>query len=252
MGYFLSELAHFTASGSYFSAYHAKYERNSPMETVMKSAPAALCAAALAASPAFAQEERDFDLPDFDRIDVSAGVALVADVGEAQSVTVVSKHGDFSDFEIEVAHRELSVSRRWNRLSWHNKKSDYKVIVTVPTLRSLDASSGAHARVSHINAPRFSLDLSSGAHATLDGVCDNCALEISSGAHLTAKKLECGAARIDVSSGGHGEITASDAVIADASSGGHFSVYGNPERVSIDKSSGGRVKVISAAQANNR
>ena len=209
-------------------------------------------AAVLAAGPAFAEQSRDFDLPEFDRIDMSSGIALVADVGDAQTVTVHTKYGDFSDFQIKVANGELTVSRRWNRLSWHNKKSDYKVVVNVPELRSLAASSGSKARVSNIDTPRFRLDLSSGAHAVLDGVCDNCSLDLSSGAHLVAKELECDTARIDVSSGGHGEITAIDAVIADASSGGHFAVYGNPERVSVDRSSGGRIKIVSSAHANKR
>ena len=70
----------------------------------MKFALAALGAAALAATPALAEEKRDFDLPNFDRIEVSSGIALIADVGGAQSVMVKTKHGDFSDFQIEVTN----------------------------------------------------------------------------------------------------------------------------------------------------
>lgn len=218
----------------------------------MKAVLFSLCAAgALAAAPALAEDSRTFDLPSFDRIDVSAGIVLIADVGDPQSIVVETANGDFSDFEIEVKNGALSVSREWNRLRWHNKKSDYKVIVSVPALRALDASSGSHARVSKINAAHFAIDVSSGAYARLDGSCQDCALDLSSGADLDAKELECGDARIDVSSGGHGEITATKSVVADASSGGFVAVYGNPARVSVDKSSGGRIKVMTAAQASN-
>lgn len=221
-------------------------------ETIMKALFFALSAAgALCAPSALAQESRTFDLPDFNRIDVSAGVVLIADVGGPQSILVETKNGDFSDFEIGVRDGELNVSRQWNRLSWHNKKSDYKVTLSVPALRALEASSGSHAKVSKIQAADFLIDVSSGAHASLDGVCENCTLDLSSGANVDAKDLECGAAQIDVSSGGHGEITAINSVIADASSGGFVAVYGNPQRVSVDKSSGGRIKIYSAAQANN-
>lgn len=228
------------------------YEQMSPTETTMKSLVFAFFAAgALGAAPALAQEARTFDLPSFDRIDVSAGVVLVADIGEAQSIVVETRNGDFSDFEIEVKNGELNLSRQWNRLAWHNKKSDYKVTLSAPTLRALDASSGSHAKVSNINASAFVIDVSSGAHATLDGACEECTLDLSSGADLNARDLECGDARIDVSSGGHGEITAIKSVVADASSGGFVAVYGAPPRVNIDKSSGGRIKVMTAAQANN-
>ncbi len=211
---------------------------------------ATLVAGALMCTPTMAEESRTFDLPNFDRIDVSAGIVLIADVGGPQSIIVKTTKGNFSDFSIEVKNGELNLSRERNRLAWHNRKSDYKVIVTVPALRALGASSGAHAKISKINVAHFAADLSSGAQASLDGVCENCVLDLSSGAYLTAKGLKCRTARIDVSSGGRGEITATDAVVADASSGGYFAVYGSPPRIDRDNSSGGRIEIVSAVQAN--
>ncbi len=218
----------------------------------MKFAPFGLIVAgaiALAATPATA-EERTFDLPEFDRIDVSAGIMLVADVGDAQSVRVETHDGDFSDFEIEVNNGELSVSREWNRLRWHNKKADYKVSISMRELKALEASSGSHAKISNLDSANFSMDLSSGAYVTVNGNSDNCSLDLSSGANLDGKDLVCNNANIDVSSGGHGALSVRESVVADASSGGHVSVYGNPTRVNIDKSSGGRIKINTEAQAN--
>jgi len=209
---------------------------------------AASFAAALA--PALAGEMRTYNLPEFDRIDASAGVIVVATVGEPQSIEVKTDYGDFSDFEIEVDDGELTVSRKWNRLSWHNNKSDYKVIVAVRELNALEASSGAHAKIANIDTPNFHADLSSGAHVSLKGVCEECVIDLSSGADLDAKDLLCDTARIDVSSGGHGELSVTETVIGDASSGGHVAVYGNPQRVNIDKSSGGRIKIKPIAQAS--
>lgn len=224
------------------------------MLNTLKRSTTALAGLALAALPlagvANAQEERRFEVEDFDRIDVSAGVMVLAELGEAKSVLVKTAEGDFSDFRIEVRNGELQLSREYNRLRWHTKKAgkNYKVVVTNPTLRALEASSGSHARISRIDAERFIVDLSSGAHAELEGRCQECAVDISSGAHLKAKELECATARIDVSSGGHGELSATNAVMADASSGGHVTVHGSPQRVSIDKSSGGRISVASAPE----
>jgi hypothetical protein len=162
---------------------------------------------------------------------------------------VKTNKGDYSDFTIEVSDGELNISREWNPLSWHNSKSDYKVIINVPTLTALDASSGAHAKVYNIDAARFVIDLSSGAHALLEGKCNNCLVDLSSGANLKAKDLACDKADIDVSSGGHGVISVLNTVKGGASSGGHVAVYGNPHQVNVSKSSGGRIKIVASAQA---
>ena len=210
---------------------------------------AAISVAVMSAPSAFA-EDRDFDLPEFDRIQVSSGVKLIANVGEEQSITVETKNGDYSDFEIKVKNGELSVSREWNRLSWHSKRADYKVTVSVPSLNGFGASSGSHARVTNVDSQKFDIDLSSGAYVEIAGNCESCSLDLSSGANLDGKELICESAKIDVSSGGHGAIVVRESVVADASSGGHVSVYGNPTRVNVDKSSGGRIKLKSAPQAS--
>ena len=211
----------------------------------------ALAAATALALPAFA-ETRSYDLPEFDRIDVSAGLKLVATAGGAQSVSVETDEGDFSDLEIEVDDGVLVVSREWNRLRWHQKKADYTVTVSARELRGLEASSGSISTLTDINARRFNLDISSGALVVVKGQCDDCTVDISSGANLNASEFVCDNANIDVSSGGHGEITVTTSLIGDASSGGHVSVYGNPERVNIDKSSGGRIKVKSVSYQATR
>jgi hypothetical protein len=145
----------------------------------------------------------------------------------------------------------LFVSREWNRLRWHQKKADYKVVVTARALTALDASSGSYSNLSKIDARSFTLDLSSGSFVVLDGRSDNCTVDISSGANLDARDFVCESANIDVSSGGHGEISVLTALVGDASSGGHMAVFGSPQRVNIDKSSGGQIKIKAAATAKN-
>ncbi|WP_428407959.1 head GIN domain-containing protein [Hyphococcus sp.] len=206
--------------------------------------------AACALSSAAAAETRNFDLAPFEAIEVSAGLKLVATAGRKQTIEVQTDEGDFSDFEIEVEDGVLYLSREWNRLRWHQKKADYKVIVTAPKIEALEASSGSHSTLEEIDARRFNADLSSGSFAVISGRSDNCTVDISSGANLDARGLVCGSANIDVSSGGHGEITVMKALVGDASSGGHVAVFGSPERVNIDRSSGGRIKIKSPVTAN--
>lgn len=209
-----------------------------------------LVAAAFAALPA-AAETRTYDLPKFERIDISTGLHLVATAGAAQSVTAESSNGDFDGLEIEVKDGVLKLSREWNRLSWHQTKNDYKIYVTAPKLEAIEASSGSYSTLSKIDASRFLIDLSSGSFVTVDGRSGDCTVDISSGANLEGRDFVCENANIDVSSGGHGELSVLRALVGDASSGGHISVYGGPERVNIDRSSGGRIKILAPATAKN-
>lgn len=203
----------------------------------------------MAAAPALAGEERTYDLPTFDRIDVSAGIKITATAGEPQSILVKTDDGNFEDLEIIVRDGELRVSREWNRLRWHGKKANYKVIVSADMLRGVSASSGSHATLSNVDAKSFLVDISSGAHTSVQGESGACVLDLSSGGNLDAEKLFCDTAEIDVSSGGHGVIYVRDAVEGDASSGGHVVVYGSPTQVSTDRSSGGRIVIKASAQA---
>lgn len=197
-----------------------------------------------------AAQERSFDLEKFERIDVSAGLSLDATVGGPQSVIVHSTDGDYSDLYISVKNRTLIVSREFNRLRWHQKKADFHIVVTAPKITGIEASSGSNSTIKKVDAPAFYADLSSGSRVLIDGRSDECTIDISSGANLAAHELKCNDANIDVSSGGHGEISVKKSLVADASSGGHVSVYGSPERVFIDKSSGGQIKIRPASQAN--
>ncbi len=207
-------------------------------------------AASLVALPA-AAETRTYDLPEFDGIDITTGLRLVAEAGAAQSVSVESETGDFSELEIEVEDGVLKLSREWNRLRWHQKKNDYKIVVTARAIESIEASAGSHASLSAIDAGRFAADISSGSFVAIEGRGGDCLIDISSGANLEARGLVCEKANVDVSSGGHGEISVLRVLVADASSGGHMAVFGAPERVNIDHSSGGRIKIKAPVSASN-
>ncbi|WP_165793515.1 GIN domain-containing protein [Hyphococcus luteus] len=207
-------------------------------------------AANLVALPA-AAETKTYDLPEFESIDISTGLHLVAAAGGVQSVAVESDAGDFSELEIEVKDGVLKLSREWNRLRWHQKKNDYKIIVTAPKIDGIDASAGSYSTLSNIDAGRFTADLSSGSFVTVDGRGGDCVIDISSGANLEARALTCEKVNVDVSSGGHGEVSVLRVLVGEASSGGHMSVFGAPERVNIDRSSGGRIKLKAPVSASN-
>jgi hypothetical protein len=97
----------------------------------------------------------------------------------------------------------------------------------------------------HVRLPKLkAFDVSSGAHAGATGVAGGpFAMDASSGGHLSVSG-SCDALSVDVSSGGHieGEGLKCRTGAADASSGGHASIHVADSLVA-DASSGGHIEV---------
>lgn len=198
-------------------------------------------ALALIGGAALADEE-SFDFEGFDSVSTSAGVMAKITVGPDYSVRAESTPKGLEKLRIRLEGSDLMIGRKPNTRSW-SKADRVTVYVTLPSLKSLDVSSGSDAEASGVKSSAFTIDASSGAHAVIDGECGALTVDISSGAHVDAERLACESAMADVSSGGHGEIHASKNVTADASSGGHLAVYGSPVNTNFDRSSGGSISV---------
>lgn len=196
---------------------------------------------ALSAGSAFAAEET-YDLSDFDAVSVSAGIEAIVTVGGDYSVRAESTEAGLEKLDIKVRGNSLDIGRK-NMSFTFGKSPKVTVYVSLPALKALDASSGSHTEATGVAGGPFSIDASSGAHAEISGVCDNLSVDVSSGAHIEAEDLQCKSATADASSGAHASIYASDSIVADASSGGHIEVFGGPEEVNIDKSTGGSISI---------
>ncbi len=213
------------------------------------------------ALPALA-ETRNYDVPSFTGIDVSAGIDVTFETGSAQSVSVENSNGKFGDIIVEVRGDTLILKRPRRGLSW-GKRQRYTVTVSAPILSNIEASSGADAdgsglsgaevtistssgadaNVSAIEAGNVSLSSSSGSDLKASGTCDQITADSSSGSDINAKNLHCVTGYADASSGSDIEIYASERATAEASSGADIDVFGGPEVTDIDKSSGGSVNI---------
>ena len=190
------------------------------------------------------KKSRNFDLADFDRIDVAAGVTAEITVGGEQSVRVETDKGDFEDVIVKVEDGELIFKREWKK-GWGIKrnKANYRMIATIRDLNAVEASSGSTLRANGIEGGDFDVDVSSGASVKLAGSCDTVNADASSGASVSAKELICKDAVADASSGASLSLHATDSVDAEASSGASVTVRGGAEKTRIKKSSGGSVSV---------
>jgi hypothetical protein len=199
-------------------------------------------AAALAvATGAAAAEERTYNFKDFEAVSASAGTHVQIKTNPEFSIRAVGDAEAIERLKVELEGKTLEIGRkpgvRWER------NSKVTVYVTLPDLKALAVSSGAHATAAGVADGPFALDGSSGGHGEVSGDCGALSAEVSSGAHLDADRLLCRTASADASSGGHLKISVSESLDADASSGGHIEVSGNPKNANVEKSSGGHVSV---------
>ncbi|WP_425409571.1 head GIN domain-containing protein [Hyphococcus sp.] len=204
------------------------------------AAGAAVCFSAGAAQA----ETRDYDLSGFTMIDASEGVPVEISVGGDFSVRAEGDSDKLDRLRLENKSSTLHLDRTrdggWFKV---NRRSDFTVYVTMPSLDGVDVSSGAEVSARSIDADLIRVSVSSGADAVLSGQCNTIEADGSSGADLDAEDLRCNDAVADVSSGADIIVFASQSVRADASSGGDITVYGGPERTNVDESSGGDVHI---------
>ena len=92
-----------------------------------------------------------------------------------------------------------------------------------------------------MDSDNLSLDASSGSDIVVSGKCGSVSADSSSGADIEARKLTCKRGSLDASSGSDIEITVTEKVTADVSSGADIDVWGDPGDRNVDKSSGGGV-----------
>lgn len=192
---------------------------------------------------AAAAEERTYDLRGFSAIGVSAGVEARIKVGGDFSVRAVGDREDLDRLRIEKRGDGLDIGRKPSKFAWARRGS-VVVYVDLPALRALDVSSGASAEANGVDADAFAVEASSGGAATLAGRCGALAADVSSGGDIAARNLKCRNAAAEASSGGAMDIFVSESLVANASSGGAIRVRGAPKTVSVEKSSGGAVRIL--------
>ncbi len=236
--------------------------------------PALIAAAALslAAAPALA-ETRTFDFPPFEGIDVATGLTAVVTRGDKQSVYAEASSAAVLDrLDLKVRKGKLYAKHHTDLidvilsggiLNMLNNKNDVTIYITVPELTGISASSGANVEadflagrhpyvgassgaeitVSNLDVLKLDLSTSSGAGITASGNCDELEMHFSSGAHIRAKDLSCEVVDISGSSGASADVTAENAVTGGISSGASLRLSGDPEKIDVESSSGGSVRI---------
>lgn len=239
------------------------------MRKTLFAAAAALCFLSTGALA----DTRTLDVERFDRVDIATGLTAIITHGDTQSLVIEARDGHALDqIKIRVKDGELRARRNTNLfdiilsgglLNSFLSKDTATLRITLPELAGASASSGSnvsadlargdavavsastggHVTIDRIETKILSVNASSGAGITLAGSCDMAALGFSSGAGISAEKLACVDVNVAGSSGAFVMIGADGDVTGSISSGANVQLFGTPDTVNVQSSSGGNLKI---------
>lgn len=193
---------------------------------------------AVSAASAFA-DEQSFNYSDFDGVAASAGVDVVLSQGSF-SVEAEGSERALDRLKIEKRGDTLHISRRSGNWNW-GSSGRVTVSVSAPDYQSISASSGADVEGDGLDLRDLSISVSSGADVDLEGSCEALSVSVSSGSDFDGEHLRCQTVTASASSGADANVWAARSVVGNASSGGDIDVFGNPESITRNTSSGGSV-----------
>ena len=196
---------------------------------------------------------------DFSSIKVQQGINVFLTQADIVKINAEMDENILELLSIKVENNKLSISFKKNV----GKVTKKDIYLSCPKLISIAVSSGAEvtsvnqfATVAldlsassgseldlNILAESVEIDASSGADVDLEGKSNTLKASASSGSDIEADKLICNTVVADASSGASIDVYASKSINAEASSGASIECEGNPEKVNIEKSSGGSVKI---------
>ncbi len=194
---------------------------------------------------------------EFTSVSAGSGIEVIIEQQANKSITVEADDNLQEHIKTEIKDGELSISTDVNI----RKASSKRVIVSMPVIKGIMASSGADVKTkntikgeslelssssgSHLevtaNVKNISCHSNSGSHLTIKGSTDTLESDSSSGSHIVAKELAAKTVNAQASSGGHTTVNPKDELLAEASSGGHIYYVNTPAKLDKNTSSGGNV-----------
>ncbi len=200
------------------------------------------------------------DVPDFDGVQVSNGLAAKVTVGP-KSVRISGDEKQVSLVRTEVVDGKLVV--RMEKKGWFNSHSSKGITVTIssPKVTSLEASGGAEidgeataaetfeagasggaeVSVRNVDAKKLKVDVSGGAEVKVKGRADKADMDASGGAEIHAQELSLKELNVDASGGCTVEANPTERITADISGGSSVHVDSAPSQREVSSSGGARV-----------
>ncbi|MEZ6000703.1 GIN domain-containing protein [Hyphomonas sp.] len=189
--------------------------------------------------------------PDLDGVEVKKSAKLTANgvesgsfKGHASSSGDLELNGSATEAELHASSSGdiLAAGFRAESLDIQISSSgDVEATSSGTGLVQVEASSSGDLELNSLGAAEFLIQTSSSADLELKGQCASIKVEASSSADVDANDLTCRSADVTASSSADVSVTATDSIVARATSSGDIYVSGSPVHRDITRSSGGDI-----------
>jgi len=193
----------------------------------------------------------------FSKLEASSGVNVIIKQGDTFNISVTADANNIDKIKTTISQNTLNI-----RVDHSARLGNSKVVVTVPNLKSIRASSSANVKSDgDLIFDKLEIEASSGADIKLHLMCklitSNCSsgsaihligktvvlvANASSGADLLASSLIAENGKITAESGSEAKVNVTGEAEFNASSGGDIKYYSQPEHVYKNTSSGGDIE----------
>jgi predicted small lipoprotein YifL len=179
------------------------------------------------------------ELPPFSRISVAAGIKVIAGEEGTQSVSVSAQPNILPVISTEVVDGQLIVTI--DAEEGISTTQPMSLTVKVPLIESMALSSGSVGYLEHTGGSLL-VDVSAGAELTGIGDTTALTLNASTGAHAKLAELVAQEARITINDGSTAELRVTGTVSGTADGGSTVILAAKPATVDVATSSGATVQ----------
>lgn len=193
-------------------------------------------AAALSIGVAVASDKDDvsknFDLDNFESIEISGVYDLEVNVGSDFSIEISGPRDEVDRVQASVSNGVLELDQKERRGGWGRKRHGVDATITLPMLKGVSVSGVVDGDIRNVDAETFKMNISGVGDVTITGKCGTFDANVSGVGDLDAKAMECSIVDVNVSGVGDASVFATDEVDARVSGMGDIDVYGSPKKVS--------------------
>jgi len=183
-------------------------------------------------------ETREFDLADFDAIEIGGAFEVSVTIGDDQELAVTIDDNLWDNLELEVHGGTLVVG--WEKNC--DPDDDCRLEIVVPSLKEMSISGAADVQIDDFEGDSFRFDLSGAADLKMNGEVDQLDIHISGAGDIDTRKLKARHAKIRISGAGNADIYASESLDARVSGVASIDCYGNPEEKRTNVSGLGKIR----------
>lgn len=181
---------------------------------------------------------KTYEVTNFTKLDVSHAFEVDMQVGAETSLKITAGENIHPYIIVENEDNTLVLSIK----SGLNNVGNIKAEITVPKLKSVEASGACKISVEGISADSFELDMSGACSGDLSGEVKKLEVDVSGATSLDASHLIAENVEIDISGASNAKVYASKKLEAEASGASHITFYGDPEKVETDVSGASHIK----------